>query len=249
MPIPARSRLLAGSRAGRRAALVAAALLPALALTAGCGGSGGGKQPQPVKASGAVPAAELTRALLTSADIPHVQVLPAASKTQLLGGPQKADPARCQPIADQWASQPQHPRQVYAGAMVTDTADPDKNAKAISLEVIASYRPGEATSVLDALAAALRDCDSYRVTRGGVTTTFQVRPVAPGGAPLGDQQVTYTVADPTKGQEGTVLVTVVRSGDATAAYETVRADHKTASLRAAIPLKQAAKLRAAATGN
>ena len=52
------------------------------------------------------------------------QVLPSASKEQLLGGPQKADPPQCQPIADEWASRPKHPRQVYAGALLTDTADP-----------------------------------------------------------------------------------------------------------------------------
>jgi hypothetical protein len=248
MPIRARSRLLTGSRAGRRTALVAVALLPALALTAGCGG-GGKKDPGPVKASGAVPVAKLTQALLTSDDIPHVQVLPAGSKTQLLGGPQKADHADCQPIADEWTTQPEHTRQVYAGAMVTDTADKDKNAKAISLEVIASYKAGEAKSVLDELAGALKTCRAYKVTRSGVTTTFNVAPVAATGAPLGDQQVTYTVADPSHGAEGTVLVTVVRSGDATAAYETVRADHTTATLRPAIPLKQAAKLRTAAAGD
>ncbi|WNI15847.1 sensor domain-containing protein [Actinacidiphila sp. ITFR-21] len=247
MPIPARICLPAGSRARRRTALAAAALLPVLAVTAGCGG-GGGKQPEPVKASGAVPVAALTQALLTSSDVAHVQVLPSGSKSQLLGGPQKADPAACQPVVDQWTTRPKHPRQVYAGALLTDTADQDRNAKAISLEVIASYKAGEAGSVLDELTAALRTCRSYKVTRAGTTSTFDVEPVPATGAPLGDQQVTYTVSDPTKGAKGTVLVTVVRSGDATAAYETVRADHKTAALRPAIPLKQAAKLKAAAGG-
>jgi hypothetical protein len=246
MPIRVRSRLLAGSRAGRRTALVAVALLPALALTAGCGG--GKKQPT-AQASGAVAVTKLTQALLTSSDIPHVQVLPSASKEQLLGGPAKTDPPRCQPIADEWASRPKHPRQVYAGALLTDTADPDKNAKAISLEVIASYKSGVATSVLDELTAALRTCHTYKVTRNGTTTTFDVRTVPQTGAPLGDQQVTYTVAEPVHATQPAVLVTVVRSGDTTAAYETVRADHKTATLRAAIPLKQAAKLKAAAAGN
>lgn len=250
MPIRGRSRLLAGSR---RTLPAVAVLVPALALTAACGGGGSGsasaKKPQGVVASGAVPTAKLIQALITSKDVPHVQVLPAGSKTQLLGGPQKADKAACQPVADQWSSRPKHLRQVYAGAMLTDTAAKDKNAKTISLEVVASYKPGEATAVLDDLTTALKTCHSYKTTRGGATTTFEVKTVAPTGAPLGDQQVTYTVTDTARGAAGTVLVTVVRSGDTTAAYETVRADHKTATLRAAIPLKQAAKLHAAAAAS
>jgi hypothetical protein len=252
MPIPVRGRLLTGSR---KALPAAALLVPALALTAACGGGGGGgssaaaKKPQGVVASGAVRTGKLTEALLTSKDVPHVQVLPAGSKTQLLGGPQTADKAACQPVADQWSSRPKHPRQVYTGGMLTDTDAKDKSAKAISLEVIASYKPGEAASVLDDLTAALKTCHSYKTTRNGATSTFAVKTVPPTGGALGDQQLTYTVTDIARGAAGTVLVTVVRSGDTTAAYETVRADHKAATLRAAIPLKQAAKLRAGATGS
>lgn len=243
MPRRAHHRLPAGSRA-----VVAAALLPVLALAAGCGGGdgdGGKKQPGPIKASGAVSTAKLTSALLTSKDVPAVQVLPAGTKQQLLGDAQKADVAACQPVVDQWSSQPAHPRQVYTGAMVTDTADKDKGAKAISLTVIASYKHGDAAKVLDDLAAALKTCRTYAVVRGGVATHFAVRPATeqPG---LGDQAVSYVIGDTAKGPSGEVLVTVLRVGDTTAAYETVRADHKTAQLRQAIPQKQAAKLRAAA---
>lgn len=259
--IRAVSRLLAGSgrpsgAAGRAAArrtgltgftktgVAVAALVPVLALTAACGG-GGKKAPQDVRASGAVSTAKLTQAMLTSGDVDHVQVLPAGSKTQLLGGPQQADPAVCEPIADQWSSRPEHPRQVYVGGMLTDTADKDKNAKTISLTVVASYKKGEAKQSVDDLAAALRTCTSYRTTRGGVTTTFQVKAV-PQPSPAGDQQLAYTIADASKGDSGRVLVTVVRVGDTTAAYESVRADHKPATLRAAIPAKQTEKLRKAA---
>ncbi|MFG1809153.1 hypothetical protein [Streptomyces sp. NPDC049040] len=241
MPIRADHRLLTGRRA-----VAAAALLPALALATGCGG--GKDKPGPVKASGAVSIAKLTSALLTSTDLPHVQVLPAGSKEQLLGAAQKADVAACQPVLDQWSSQPRHPRQVYTGAMVTDTTDKDKNAKAISLSVIASYKTGDATAVLDELATSVAACRSFGVVRGGVTTHFEVRP-ATTAAGLGDQQVTYTIGDTAKGAAGQVLVTVVRAGDATAAYETVRADHKPASLRRTIPVKQVAKLRTAAKGD
>jgi hypothetical protein len=222
---------------------VAAALLPVLALTAACGG-GGKKAPQDVRASGAVRTATLTQALLTSSDVPHVQMLPAGSKTQLLGGLQKADHPDCQPVADQWSSRPKHPRQVYVGGMLTDTADKDKNAKTISLTVVATYKTGEAHQVLDDLVTALKTCRTYKTTRNGVTTTFLVHPAA--AAPgLGDQQVAYTIGDAAKGAAGTVLVTVVRVGDTTAAYESLRADHTPATLRAAIPVKQAAKLRKA----
>lgn len=246
MPIRARSRLLTGSRT----AAVAAALLPALALTAACGGGkGSATTPQGVVASGAVSTAKLTQALLTSSDVSHVQVLPAGSKTQLLGGAQTADKPACQPIADQWSSGPKHPRQVYTGAMVTDTAAADKKAKTITLEVIASYKPGEAKAVLDELTTALRTCHNYRTTRNGATTTFSVQQVAARGTALGDQLVTYTIADTARGAAGIVLVTVVRVGETTAAFETVRADHTTATLREAIPLKQTAKLREAATGD
>jgi hypothetical protein len=246
MPIRVRSRLLAGSR---KALPAAALLVPALALTAACGGGGTAKKPQGVVASGAVSTARLTQALLTSKDVPHVSVLPAGSKTQLLGGPQKADKAACQPVADQWSTRPKHPRQIYAGALVTDTADKDKNAKAISLLVVSSYKSGEARAEVDELAAALKTCHGYKTTRNGTTTTFAVKTVPATGGSIGDQRVTYTVTDTARGAAGTVLVTVVRSGDTTAAYETVRADHKTATLRRAIPLKQAAKLHAAATGD
>lgn len=246
MPIRAHHRLPAGSRA----VVAAAALLPVLALAAGCGGGGSGdgdgkKEPGPIKASGAVSTAKLTAALLTSKDVPHVQVLPAGSKQQLLGDAQKADVAACQPVVDQWSSQPAHPRQVYTGAMVTDTTDPDKGAKAISLTVIASYKVGDAVKVLDELSAALKTCRTYALVRGGVTSHFTVRPAtaAPG---LGDQAVSYVIGDTAKGAAGEVLVTVLRVGDTTAAYETVRADHKPAQLRPAIPQKQAAKLRDAA---
>lgn len=270
MPIRARSRLLTGSPGGREraadlrrgghhartAVLAAAALVPVLALTAACGGGGGSddtskKKPGPVRASGAVSTAKLTSALLASSDVPHIQVLPAGSKTQLLGPATTVDNAACQPVADQWSSQPKHTRQVYTGAMVTDTADKDKKAKAISLEVIASYTPGTAGSVLDELTTALKTCRNFKATRDGAVTSYSVQPVSrpAGRAPLGDQEVAYTIADTSRGAAGIVLVTVVRSGDTTAAYETVRADHQTATLRAAIPLKQAEKLRAAATGN
>lgn len=245
MPIRAPHRLPAGSRAGTAAAL--AVLAPALLLTAGCGGGSG--KPDPVRASGAVRATKLTAALLTSSDVPHVQVLPAGTKQQLLGAAQKADTAACQPVVDQWSSQPAHPRQVYAGAMVTDTTDvaKDKGTKAISLTVIASYRKGDAKKVLDDLTAALAECRAYSVVRGGVTSHFAVRPATadPG---LGDQRVAYVVGDPAKGAAGEVLVTVIRVGDTTAAYETVRADHKPAQLRRGIPAKQVDKLRAAAKG-
>ena len=56
----------------------------------------------------------------------------------------QTDVAACQPVVDQWSSQPAHPRQVYTGAMVTDTADKDKGAKAISLTVIACNLLGDA---------------------------------------------------------------------------------------------------------
>jgi hypothetical protein len=230
--------------------MAAAALLPALALTAACGGGGGdGDSAQPTPhpvASGAVPAVALTHALLTSSDVPYVTVLPAGKSTQLLGGPQKADKPDCQPLADQWSSRPKHPRQVYAGAMVTDTATKQKASKTITLEVIASYKPGEAKAVMDELAAAVGACPNYSAVRNGRTSTFSIRPVPPGTTALGDQQVTYTIADTARGGSGIVLVTVVRTGDTTAAYETVRQDHGTAVLRAAIPLKQAAKLKDAA---
>ncbi|MBY8876839.1 sensor domain-containing protein [Actinacidiphila acidipaludis] len=226
---------------------MAAALLPALALTAACGGDGksGKDQPKNVRASGAVSTANLTQALLTSKDVPHVQVLPAGSKGQLLGGPQTADRPACQPVADQWSSQPKHPRQVYVGAMITDTAASDKNAKTISLTVVASYTAGEAKAVLDDLTTSLKTCTSFSSTRNGVSTTFAVKPV-PATTTYGDQQASYTIGDTRKGQAGTVLVTVIRVGDTTAAYETLRADHKPATLRDAVPLRQVAKLRDAA---
>lgn len=242
MPIRVRSRLLAGSR---KALPAAALLVPALALTAACGG--GTDKPQGVVASGAVSTAKLTQAMLTSKDVPDVTVLPAGSKTQLLGGQQKADKPACQPVADQWSTQPKHPRQVYAGALVTDTAD--KSAKEISLLVVSSYKAGEAKVEVDALAAALKTCHGYKTTRNGTTTDFAVKAVPATGADIGDQKVTYTVTDTARGAAGTVLVTVIRSGDTTAAYETVRSDHKAATLRPAIPMKQADKLHAAATGD
>lgn len=270
MPIRVRSRLLASSRAqardlgrngsrGRRgaraAAAVAVTLLPAVALTAGCSSGGKAKpqdKPGTIRASGAVSTARLTSALLTSSDLPHVQVIPAAAKTLLLGSAGTADDAACQPIVDQWSSQPKHPRQVYSGGMVTDTTDvtdADKKAKAISLTVIASYTSGTARSVLDELTTALGACRTFKVTRAtGTVTTFDVERVRP-AAPLGDQQATYTITDAARGAAGSVLVTVVRSGDTTAAYETVRSDHKPATLRPSIPLKQTEKLRKAATGD
>ncbi|MGW5349968.1 hypothetical protein ACWERV_05505 [Streptomyces sp. NPDC004031] len=227
--------------------MAAAALLPVLALAAGCG-SGGDDKDGPTVAKGAVSTPKLTAALLTSQDVPDVQVLPAGTKEQLLGDAQKADTAACQPVVDQWVSRPKYQRQVYTGAMVTDTKDAtgkDKGAKTISLTVIASYKKGDAAKVLKDLTAALAVCHSYSVVRGGVTSHFTVRS-ATADAGLGDERVAYVIGDTAKGTAGEVLVTVVRVGDTTAAYETVRADHKPAQLRTSIPAKQAAKLRDAA---
>lgn len=233
--------------AGRRPALTAAtALVPVLALTAACGGSGHGSAAKPK--DGVLPAAALSKALLTSKDISHVQVVPASAKVQLFGGAQKIDTPACAPVADQWSISPAHPRHAYAGAMVTDTAAKDPKAKTITLEVVASYRPGEARSVLDALATALKTCHGYRTTRNGTTTAFTVKAVAVSGGHLGDQQVIYTITDAAAGAASSVLVTVVRAGNATAAYETVRADHGPAALRPAIPQKQTDKLRSAGAG-
>lgn len=237
MGIRAGSRLLSGST---RTAAVAAALLPVLALTAACGG--GGDKKSHADPSATLSAGALTKALLTSDDVSHVQVVAATSKEQLLGGAQKADKPACQPVADQFSDVPRHQRLVYAGGMVTDTAAKDKNAKTISLSVIAAYKPGDAKLVLDDLIGALKNCTSYKTTRNGTATTFAVKPV-PLAAHYGDQQVAYTIGDVRQGQTGTVLVTVVRVGNTTAAYETLRADRKPAVLRGAIPLKQAAKLR------
>ncbi|SDN87538.1 sensor domain-containing protein [Actinacidiphila guanduensis] len=232
MRIRARSGVLTGSRG---LLPVAAALVPVLALTAACGSS---KKPL-------TPAQQITKSLLTSKDVPHVAMSPSTATTQLLGGAQRASRPDCQPLADQWSSKPsRYTPLVYTGGVLTDTAAKDKNAKTISLEAIALYKPGQAKSVLDALAAALRTCHGYSTTRGGATSTFTVTPGSASGPRLGDQQVVYTVRDPKLGASGTVLVTVVRAGDATAAYETVRADHKAAALRPAIALKQTAKLRA-----
>jgi hypothetical protein len=131
--------------------------------------------------------------------------------------------------------------------MVTDTTDvaEDKGSKAISLTVIASYKKGDAKKVLDDLAASVAACREYSVVRGKATSHFAVRAAAadPG---LGDQRVAYVIGDTSKGAPGEVLVTVIRVGDTTAAYETVRADRKPAQLRRTIPAKQVAKLRAAA---
>lgn len=246
MPIRADHRLPAGSRAA-----AAAALLPLLALATGCGSGGDGKD-GPTVAKGAVSTARLTAALLTSTDVPHVQVLPAGTKQQLLGDTQKADTTACQPIVDQWVSRPKYRRQVYTGAMVTDTTDAQdtaaKGAKTISLTVISSYKKGDAAKAMSDLTAAVAACRSYSVVRGGVTSHFTVRP-ATADASLGDERVAYVIGDTSKGAEGEALVTVVRVGDTTAAYETVRADHKPAQLRTSIPAKQAAKLRDAAKGS
>ncbi|HEY5834189.1 hypothetical protein [Streptomyces sp.] len=46
-----------------------------------------------------------------------------------------------------------------------------------------------------------------------------------------------------------MLVTVVRTGETTAAYETPRADHRPPTLRPDIPRTQSAKLREAARGD
>ncbi|WP_037910429.1 sensor domain-containing protein [Actinacidiphila yeochonensis] len=208
-------------------------LLPALALTAACGA----KKPD-------TPAQRLVHAMLGSKDVPQVKAVPSTASNQLLGDAQKADKAECQPMADQWSTKPsRHTPQVYTGGVLTDTAATDPNAKEITLEVLATYKPGEARQVLDALTSALRACHGYTTVRNGTTTHFTVVAHPASGAPLGDQQVSYSVTDPALGAQGTVLVTVVRVGDSTAAYETVRADHRTAVLRPAIPLKQSAKLR------
>lgn len=239
MRIRARRRLLTGSRR----ALPIAALVPALALTAACGGGGKSKD------SGSAASQKLTRSVITAKDVDHLTVVPATAKSQLLGAKQATDPAACQPVADQWSLQPKLARSVYTGALVTDTAAKDKGAKTISLEVVASYPAGRAKQVLDQLSAAIAHCPSYKVTRSGRTSTFTVKRVdgsAATGGTFGDQQVTYTVTDPALGASGIALVTVVRVGDSTAAFETVRSDHKTASLRAAITSKQVDKLRAAA---
>jgi hypothetical protein len=209
--------------------------VPALALTAACGS----KKPE-------TPAERLLHTMLGSKDVPHVKVVPSTSSSQLLGGAQKADKPDCQPLADQWSTKPsRHKPQMYTGGVLTDTADKGSGAKEISLEVLATYKHGEAQQVLDSLASALRTCRGYQTVRNGTTTHFTVEPHAASGTPLGDQQVSYSVTDPAMGAQGTVLITVVRVGDTTASYETVRSDHKTAVLRPAIPLKQTAKLRAA----
>jgi hypothetical protein len=103
--------------------------------------------------------------------------------------------------------------------------------------------------VLDDLMNALKTCTSYKTTRNGTTTAFDVKALPHSAQEPGDQQVAYTLGDAAKGPAGAVLVTVIRVGDTTAAYETVRVDHTPATLRAAIPLRQVAKLREAAKGD
>ena len=158
MPIRARHRLLTGSRKALAARAVAP---PALALIRGLRRRPA-RQAEGASASGAVSIAKLTRRCSP----------PRTCRTSGAAGGQQ-DPTAGRRAegrrgglpagADQWSSQPKHPRQVYTGALVTDTADKDKGAKSISLTVVASYKAGEAKTVLDELAAAVATCHGYYV--------------------------------------------------------------------------------------
>ncbi|WP_433893800.1 hypothetical protein [Streptomyces sp. CA-111067] len=226
-----------------RGLLIAAALVPVLVGAAGCGGDSTGGEGKSEAPGRALTAGELKRALVGTADLRGPlyegldEALPAGAG---VSGP---DNAACTPLVEQLGT---FPRRVPVRAQAVQIIDDirDKDAMHTSSEFLAGYAPGGARQTMAALRTALKSCKTFTVKDGhggrvSMTTTSAAAVKA------GDDAVAYLVHNGGSSSP-TALLTVVRTGEQTATYQSFATFHKPPLLPKDVAVAQDKKLRAVA---
>jgi hypothetical protein len=248
-----------------RGLLIAAVLVPALAVVAGCGADGSGDGSAP-KAAGqgrkaapgpaaatrraaapgrALTAAELKQALLSTSDLPGPLYSRLDGAVPPDAGVSDPDRPACTPLVEQLGSRPHRiPLRAQAAQTIDDYRV--KGTMKLASEFLQGYAPGGAQKTMTALHSALKSCTTFTADNGaGGRITMKIKP-APAPAVVGDDAVAYLVFH--TGQSTPVaLLTVVRTGQQTATYQSFPAFHTAPVLGADIVTAQDKKLRTAAS--
>ncbi|MEU3458673.1 sensor domain-containing protein [Streptomyces sp. NPDC006733] len=255
----ARSRTTTRTNVRIRQVATAAAVLPVLALGAACSGDDGGSGDEKGKAGATtsaaaspttpakapLTAAQLRAALVKDAEVPGYKV--EASKNEAMS-PEDAmtsDKPECQPLADPPSTKPKYARKAFVGASV-GKVDPANLPGGIQLTqmLLASHAPGDAAKMVADIRQALEKCTAFTATDGaGKKTPFAIKKGP--AVTAGDEAVAYVMSDTGDKEGGTALVTVVRSGDASVTYLSVKGTGQAGDPPLAVAGKQDAKLKAA----
>jgi hypothetical protein len=245
---------------------LAAAVLPALLLATACSGSSdGGKDadgPDGTTKSTAsssatatgggssdgsggntLSKAQLTSALITETDVPGWTIQVSQKDEAAATSTLTTDNPACQPLADITGGKPKIPREASVGAAFAKTTSggtPD----AINQMLVASHAPGDAKKVIASVKKALGTCKGFKATdEKGTKIPFAITKGP--AVPVGDDAVSYVMADTEDMKSGAAMVTVVRTGEIITAYLSV----KTAGGPGIVPIdiarKQNEKLKAA----
>lgn len=226
---------------------LAAAVLPALLLTAACSGSSGGKSDgdggDGSSAGKTLTKAQLTTALIAEADVPGWTVQVSKTDDSADDSTLLADKKDCQPLADITSSKPTIPRKAFVGAAfakTTASGNPDE----INQMLVASHAPGDAKKVIGSVKTALGSCTAFTATDNkGTKTPFAITKGPAVSA--GDDAVSYVMTDSSDKKTGAALVTVVRTGETITAYLSVKSSGGAGSLPVDVARKQSDKLKAA----
>ncbi|MDF9813624.1 sensor domain-containing protein [Streptomyces sp. SPB162] len=254
----ARSRTTTRTNVRIRRAVTAAAVLPVLALAGACsgadGGSDGGKGKDGATTPAASPtgaakapltAAQLRTALVKDAELPGYKIEASKSEAMSAADAMTTDKPECQPLADPPSTKPKYARKAFVGASVAQ-ADPRNLASTLQLTqmLLASHAPGDAAKMVADIRQALEKCTAFTATDGaGKKTSFAIKKGP--AVTLGDEAVTYVMTDTGDKEGGTALVTVVRTGEASATYLSVKGTGQAGDPPLTVVHKQDAKLRAA----
>lgn len=231
---------------------LAAAALPALLLAAACSSSDSADSPNvhdgtPNILSGKAPLTtdQLSRALVTDADVPGYTVQPSKTADSSDTSGLTADKPACQPLADITSSNPKIHRMAFIGAAFAKTtktsgATPD----VINQMLVASHAPGDAKKVVESVKTALAGCTAFTaVDSSGTKTAFTITKGP--AVPVGDESVSYVMNDAADKKAGAALVAVVQTGDTVTAYVSVKSSGGAGPLPVDVARKQSEKLKTA----
>jgi hypothetical protein len=267
----------------RKSLTAAIAALPALLMLAACssssshadGPSGASPTAQSTLAGHApLTVAQLTRALVTDADVPGWVIEQSSSSdgvqttapaefnpddlsAQDPSGGQAvltADRPDCQPLADVASTRPAIHRMASVGAEFAPKPSGGAAEGAshgasvvpatVNQMLVASHAPGDAQKVMASVKAALATCTRFVATGGDGVRTPFTISRGPAVA-VGDEAVSYLMTDTSDKRTGAALVTLVRTGDTVTSYLSTRSKGGAGTVPLAVARRQDAKLRAA----
>ena len=204
--------------------VLAVTAVAALGLVTACGDSDGDKKsdksaektPAAERQAAPLPKAALEKALVVKADIKGFEVEKMTDKEYSDGGEAKAADAKCQPLAQLMGAQtnPAPKDSAYAtfsaAGVLTGSG---KGGTATGMIRLSSYAEAGAEQTVSDLRGALAACAGGFKATDGSGEKADVAKVETLTAPkLGDEALSYTLAEAGTKDVGTVSFTVVRSG-------------------------------------